>query len=102
MEPTVALGADWVSEEKIQVWRSMRRMKPAEVAARTLRGQYGPGELDGGSVPGYREEKRVAEDSSTETYVAIEFCVENWRWAGVPFYLRTGKRLARPLTEIAV
>lgn len=102
MEPPVALDADSVREEKIQVWRSIQGMTPAEVAERTVRGQYGAGEIDGEPVPGYREEKGVAEDSSTETYVAVEFHIENWRWAGVPFYLRTGKRLARSLTEIAV
>jgi len=102
MEPPVAFDADSVREEKIQVWRSIHRMTAAEVAERTVRGQYGPGEIDGEPVPGYRDEKRVAADSSTETYVAIEFRIENWRWAGVPFYVRTGKRLALPLTEIAV
>ncbi len=102
MEPPVAFDADSVREEKIQVWRSIHRMTPEEVAERAVRGQYGAGEIDGERVPGYREEQAVAEDSSTETYVAVEFRVENWRWAGVPFYLRTGKRLARPLTEIAV
>jgi glucose-6-phosphate 1-dehydrogenase len=102
MEPPVAFDADSVREEKVQVWRSIHRMTPVEMAERTVRGQYGPGEVDGERVPSYREEKGVAKDSSTETYVAIEFCVENWRWAGVPFYLRTGKRLSRPLTEIAV
>lgn len=102
MEPPVAFEADSVREEKIQVWRSIHRMTPAEVAERTVRGQYGPGEIDGERVPGYRKEKGVAQDSAAETHVAIEFRIENWRWAGVPFYVRTGKRLARPLTEIAV
>jgi glucose-6-phosphate 1-dehydrogenase len=72
------------------------------VARRTVRGQYGPGEIDGRPVAGYRQEPGVRLDSSTETYVAIEFHVDNWRWAGVPFYVRTGKRLARQLTEIRV
>jgi glucose-6-phosphate 1-dehydrogenase len=102
MEPPVAMDADSVREEKAQVWRSIHRMTPADVAEKTVRGQYGPGEIDGERVPGYREETRVAADSSTETFVAIEFRIENWRWAGVPFYVRTGKRLSRPLTEIAV
>ena len=102
MEPPVAFDADSVRGEKVQVWRSIHRMNAEEVAELVVRGQYGPGEIDGGRVPGYREEKGVAEDSSTETYVALEFRVENWRWAGVPFYVRTGKRLSRPLTEIAV
>jgi glucose-6-phosphate 1-dehydrogenase len=102
MEPPVAFDADSVREEKTQVWRSIHRMKPADVARKTVRGQYGPGKIDGELTSGYRDEKRVAENSATETYTAIEFRVENWRWAGVPFYLRTGKRLSRQLTEIAV
>lgn len=102
MEPPVAVDADSVREEKAQVWRSIRPMTPEDVATKTVRGQYGPGEIDGKRVPGYREENRVARDSLTETYVALEFRIENWRWADVPFYVRTGKRLARPLTEIAV
>jgi glucose-6-phosphate 1-dehydrogenase len=102
MEPPVAMDADSVREEKAQVWRSIRPMTLEEVAEKTVRGQYGPGEIDGQRVPGYREEPRVAKDSSTETFVAVEFRIENWRWAGVPFYVRTGKRLSRPLTEIAV
>jgi glucose-6-phosphate 1-dehydrogenase len=72
------------------------------VAKRTVRGQYGPGEVNGQPVTGYRQEPRVNPNSTTETFVAIEFHVENWRWAGVPFYVRTGKRLARPLTEVRV
>jgi glucose-6-phosphate 1-dehydrogenase len=102
MEPPVAIDADSVREEKTQVWRSIRPMTPEEVAVKTVRGQYGPGEIDGERVLGYREEEHVAKDSLTETYVAIEFRIENWRWADVPFYVRTGKRLAQPLTEIAV
>jgi glucose-6-phosphate 1-dehydrogenase len=102
MEPPVAIDADSVREEKAQVWRSIRPMTLEEVAEKTVRGQYGPGEIDGERVSGYREEPRVAKDSSTETFVAVEFRIENWRWAGVAFYVRTGKRLSRPLTEIAV
>ena len=77
-------------------------MSKDEVARRTIRGQYGPGEIDGKPVPGYRQEKGVDANSRTETYVAVEFHVDNWRWAGVPFYVRAGKRLANQLTEIAV
>jgi len=102
MEPPVAFDADSVREEKVQVLRSIRRLKPEQVAERTVRAQYGPGEVDGEKVKGYKEEKDVAPDSKTETYAAIEFHVSNWRWSGVPFYVRTGKRLARHLTEIAV
>ena len=102
MEPPVAYDADSVREEKVQVWRSIHRMTPDEVLSHTVRGQYGPGKVSGELVHGYREEKGVVENSAIETYVAIEFRIKNWRWAGVPFYVRTGKRLARPLTEIAV
>jgi glucose-6-phosphate 1-dehydrogenase len=102
MEPPVEFEADAVREEKVQVLRSIRRLKPEEVAERTVRARYGPGETNGKPVNGYREEEGVANDSQTETYVAIEFRVSNWRWSGVPFYVRTGKALARNLTEIAV
>jgi glucose-6-phosphate 1-dehydrogenase len=102
MEPPVAFDADSVREEKVQVLRSIRPMTPDEVAQRTVRGQYEAGEVGGAEVPGYRTEPGVSESSSTETYVAVQFGIQNWRWAGVPFYVRTGKRLARQLTEINV
>ena len=102
MEPPVAFDADSVREEKVQVLRSIRRLKPEEVIERTVRAQYGPGEIDGEKVKGYREEESVAKDSTTETYAAVEFRVSNWRWSGVPFYVRTGKHLGRNLTEIAI
>jgi glucose-6-phosphate 1-dehydrogenase len=102
MEPPVAFDADSVREEKVQVLRSIRRMKPDNVAERTVRGQYGPGEVKDEKVKGYKEEEGVAPESATETYAAVEFNISNWRWSGVPFYVRTGKRLARDLTEIAV
>lgn len=102
MEPPVAFDADSVREEKVQVLRSIQRMTPDQVLQRTVRAQYGPGEVKGEKVKGYKEERGVAADSVTETYAAVEFFVSNWRWSGVPFYLRTGKHLARDLTEIAV
>jgi glucose-6-phosphate 1-dehydrogenase len=102
MEPPLAFDADSVRDEKVQVLRSIHPMTPEEVAERTVRGQYGAGEIDGESVPAYRDEKDVARNSLIETYAAAEFRVENWRWGGVPFYARTGKRLARSITEIAV
>ncbi len=77
-------------------------MSKDDVAKRTVRGQYGPGEIDGKPVPGYRQEPGVNPNSLTETYAAVEFHVDNWRWAGVPFYVRAGKRLANQLTEVAV
>lgn len=102
MEPPIAFEADAVREEKVQVLRSIRRLKPDEVPERTVRARYGPGEIKNERVKGYREEEDVAKSSQTETYAAVEFRVSNWRWSGVPFYVRTGKRLARNLTEIAV
>src|SRR6202522_4101233 len=102
MEPPVAFDADSVREQKVQVLRSIRPMTVQEVAKRTVRGQYGPGEVGGKRVPGYRQEPGVNPNSTTETYAAVKFQIENWRWAGVPFYIRTGKRLARNLTEIRI
>ena len=102
MEPPVAFDADSVREEKVQVLRSIRRLKPEQVAERTVRAQYGPGEINGEKVKAYREEEGVKPDSLTETYAAVEFAIANWRWSGVPFYVRTGKHLTRHLTEIAV
>ena len=102
MEPPVAFDADSVRELKVQVLRAIRPITVDEVAKRTVRGQYGPGKISGVEVPGYRQEPGVNSQSNTETYVAVEFHVDNWRWAGVPFYVRAGKRLANQLTEIAV
>lgn len=102
MEPPVAFDADSVREQKVQVLRAIRPMAKDDVAKFTVRGQYGAGEIDGKPVPGYRQEPGVNPNSQTETYAAVEFHIDNWRWAGVPFYVRAGKRLARPLTEVAV
>jgi glucose-6-phosphate 1-dehydrogenase len=102
MEPPVAFDADSVREQKVQVFRSIRPMKLEEVAANTIRGQYGPGQVADTAVPGYLQEPGVKPDSLTETFAAVRLDVENWRWAGVPFYLRTGKRLANNVTEIKV
>jgi glucose-6-phosphate 1-dehydrogenase len=102
MEPPIAFDADAVREQKVQALKSIRPMTAEEVAKRTVRGQYGPGEIAGKPVPGYREEPKVKSNSGTETYVAVEFYVDNWRWADVPFYVRTGKRLPRQSSEIRV
>jgi glucose-6-phosphate 1-dehydrogenase len=77
-------------------------MTPEEVLSNSVRGQYGPGTVDGQKVDGYREEEGVAPDSSTETFAALKLYIENWRWAGVPFYLRTGKRMATRSTQILI
>jgi glucose-6-phosphate 1-dehydrogenase len=102
MEPPFSLDADAVREQKVQVLKAIRPMTVEEVARRTVRGQYGPGVLEGNLVRGYRHEPGVAEDSMTETFVALELRVDNWRWSGVPFYIRTGKRLASHTTEIRI
>ncbi len=102
MEPPVAYDSDAVREEKVQVLKSIRPMTPEQVRERAVRGQFGPGEVEGKKVPGYREIEGVPPDSATDTYAAVEFHIDNWRWSGVPFYLRTGKRLARTMFEIAI
>jgi glucose-6-phosphate 1-dehydrogenase len=102
IEPPVAFDADSVREQKVQVLRAIRPMSKEEVAKFTARGQYGAGEIGGKAVPGYRQEPGVNASSRTETYAAVEFHVDNWRWAGVPFYVRAGKRLATQVTEVAV
>src|SRR6266511_495645 len=102
MEPPVAFDADSVREQKVQVFRSIHPMTLKEVASNTVRGQYGPGRIDGNHVAGYRQEPGVNPNSRTETFAAVRLNVENWRWAGVPFYLRAGKRMGRSVTEIRV
>jgi len=102
MEPPLAFDASSVRGKKVEVLSAIRPMRIEEVAERTVRGQYGPGQIDGKPVPGYRQEPGVSPNSKTETYAAVQFFIDNWRWAGVPFVLRTGKRLSRNLTEIAV
>ncbi len=102
MEPPIALSADAVRDEKVKVLRSLRPLERSEVARNVVRGQYTSGIVRGEEVPGYREEPEVSPDSRVETYVAMRVFVDNWRWSGVPFYVRAGKRLARRVTEIAV
>jgi glucose-6-phosphate 1-dehydrogenase len=102
MEPPVTFDAYPVRDEKTKVMRALRPIAPAEVDQVAVRGQYGPGFVSGQRVPGYREEKGVSSESITETYAALKLGVDNWRWAGVPFYLRTGKRLAKRASEISV
>ena len=102
MEPPVAFDADSVREQKVAVLRSIRPMTLQEVARKTVRGQYGAGAINGQPVPAYRDEPNVSPKSHTETFAAVEFHIDNWRWAGVPFFVRTGKRLPRQVTEIRV
>ncbi len=98
MEPPDSFAAGAVRTEKLKVWRAIEPI-PVE---NTVRGQYGPGQVDGQNVIGYRGEDRVNPESQTETFAAIRLEIENWRWAGVPFYIRAGKRLAKRVTEITV
>jgi glucose-6-phosphate 1-dehydrogenase len=98
MEPPVSFEASAVRAEKVKVWKAIQPIHPAD----TVRGQYGPGIVDGKQVPGYRQEDRVHPRSQTETYAALRLEIENWRWAGVPFYIRAGKRLAKRVTEITI
>jgi glucose-6-phosphate 1-dehydrogenase len=102
MEPPTAFNADQVRNEKVKVMQAVRPPTPEEVSQIAARAQYGPGAVAGEPVNGYLEEDGVPPDSFTETYAALRLTVNNWRWAGVPIYLRTGKRLPRKLTEIAV
>ena len=98
MEPPVSFEASAVRAEKIKIWRAIQPIHPAD----TVRGQYGPGNVDGKPVVGYRQEDRVHPRSQTETYAALRLEIENWRWAGVPIYVRAGKRLAKRVTEITI
>jgi glucose-6-phosphate 1-dehydrogenase len=102
MEPPSTLAAEAVRNEKVKVLDAIRAMEPEQVLRDCVRGQYGPGLLGDERVPGYREEPDVAPTSQTETFAALKLLVENWRWAGVPFYLRSGKRLARRDTQISI
>ena len=98
MEPPMSFESQSVRLEKLKVWQAI----PAIPITNVVRGQYGPGEIDGKAVAGYREEERVDPHSGTETYAAVRLEIDNWRWAGVPFYLRAGKRMKKRATEISI
>ncbi len=102
MEPPSSLSANGVRDEKIKAMQGVRALPPEQIDQRAVRGQYGPGTVLGDTVPGYREEPGVEPSSSTETFAALKLYFDNWRWAGVPFYLRSGKRLQKHITEIAI
>jgi glucose-6-phosphate 1-dehydrogenase len=102
MEPPTSFEAGAVRDEQAKILRSIPPLGPEEVLQRTVRGQYSPGTIEGKRVPAYRSEPDVAANSATETYVAMKLSIDNWRWADVPFYLRTGKRLPTRVTEIAI
>jgi glucose-6-phosphate 1-dehydrogenase len=102
MEPPISLSADAVRDEKVKVLRSLRPMERSLVQNNVVRGQYARGFVRGEEAPGYREEPDVSPSSRVETFLAMRVFVDNWRWSGVPFYVRAGKRLARRVTEIAI
>jgi glucose-6-phosphate 1-dehydrogenase len=102
MEPPVVFDAEPVRDEKLKVIKALRRIPPEQTGEFTLRGQYTAGEIDGVPVAGYRGEEKVAPNSWTETFVVMRVQIDNWRWAGTPFYLRHGKRLPKRETEIAI
>lgn len=103
MEPPNSMTAEGIREEKVKILRALRTIDDTNVADHAVRGQYGPGWYRGDAVPGYLEEEGCeTTDSNTETFVAIKAFIDNWRWAGVPFYLRTGKRMPEKLTEIVI
>ncbi len=102
MEPPISFAPDVVRDERVKILRAVRPLAPEDVLRETVRGQYGAGTVGGKPVPAYRAEKGVAPASSVETFVALKLYVDNWRWADVPFYLRTGKHLPRRVTEVAI
>jgi len=102
MEPPINSHADAIRDEKLKVLRSLKAWTPETLSQHVVRGQYAAGSINGEAVPGYRAEKGVNPDSRTETFVALRTEIANWRWAGVPFYIRTGKRLAERDAHIEV
>ena len=102
MEPPITSTADAIRDEKFKVLSALRPIDPSRIMQETARGQYDDGSIAGKPVAGYREEPSVNPQSNTETYAAVKFFIDNWRWADVPFYLRSGKRLARKNSEIAI
>jgi glucose-6-phosphate 1-dehydrogenase len=102
MEPPVSMDPRGIRDEKVKALGAVETLTSDQVRSRVVRAQYRAGIVDGAEVPGYHDEDDVAPDSTTETYVAMRLAVDNWRWAGVPFFLRTGKRLPRRVTEVAL
>ena len=102
MEPPVDFSAHSVRDEKVKLLRSIRSLDRNDASSFAVAGQYGHGRIEGEEVPGYREEEHVAPDSNTETFAAVRFEIDNWRWQGVPFYLRSGKRMREKVSEIVV
>ena len=102
MEPPTRIDADSIRDEKLKLFHSLRKMSPEEIKSNVIRGQYMESEINGEKYPGYRDEDGVNDASRTETFVAIKCYIDNWRWAGVPFYVRTGKRLPTRVSEVVI
>jgi glucose-6-phosphate 1-dehydrogenase len=102
MEPPNSFDANALRDEQTKVLRAIQPLSPEDVIKQTVRGQYGPGTLRSKSVVGYREEPEIPADSKTETFVAMKLMIDSWRWAGVPFYIRTGKRMPGRYTEVVI
>ncbi|MCQ9208384.1 MAG: glucose-6-phosphate dehydrogenase [Omnitrophica bacterium] len=102
MEPPVGFSPDFIRDEKVKVFRSLRRMDSEYISRYAVRGQYGEGIINGKKVSGYRKEEKVSPKSNTSTFMAAKLYIDNWRWSGVPFYIRTGKRLKKRVTQIIV
>jgi glucose-6-phosphate 1-dehydrogenase len=102
MEPPVTLEAEPIRDEKVKLLKSIRPILAGQVDRQVVRGQYFAGQIEGKAVPGYRQETKVKVDSNVETYVALKLFIDNWRWSGVPFYLRTGKALPLSASEVRV
>jgi glucose-6-phosphate 1-dehydrogenase len=102
MEPPISFSSDSVHDEQSKILHAVQPLVAEDVLHCAVRGQYGEGEINGERVPAYRAESGVPPDSKTETFVALRLAIDNWRWADVPFYIRTGKRLAARRTEIAI
>ncbi|PWT94129.1 MAG: glucose-6-phosphate dehydrogenase [Acidobacteria bacterium] len=102
MEPPISFSPDAVRDEQAKIIHAVQVPTPEDVLVETVRGQYGDGTSDGQRAPAYRSEPNVAPNSNTETFVALKFMIDNWRWADVPFYLRTGKRMNKRVTEISI
>jgi glucose-6-phosphate 1-dehydrogenase len=102
MEPPASFTAACIRDEKVKLLRSVHHLAAGDLPGHVVRAQYGPGEIDGVPVPGYRDEEGVDRHSTVETYVTLRLDIDNWRWAGVPFYLRTGKRLGQRVTEVVL
>jgi len=102
MDPPISFEADHIRDEKVKVYRTIRLMDESYIDRFTVRGQYGAGIIDGKEAPSYRDENNISPDSWTPTFFAGKFFIDSWRWAGVPFYLRTGKRLKTRITEVSI